>query len=85
MADEVSAGTVAVVEELVISPPANKTLPTSAATEGSPVVGLATLESVSFPLGKIVTGVEATWFRGGSPGEVYFFLPPARALSVQVA
>ena len=31
-------------------------------------MGLATLESVSFPLGKIVTGVEATWFRGGSPG-----------------
>ena len=63
MADAVSAETVAVVEELVTSPPANRTTPTSAAAEESPVVGLATLEPVSFSLGKIVTGAEATWFR----------------------
>ena len=55
MADAV--GIVAVVEDLVISPPANRTSPTSAATGESPVVGLATLESVSFSLGKIVTDV----------------------------
>ena len=65
MTDAVSAGTVEVVEKLVVSPPANRTSPTSAAAqaEESPVVGLATLESVSFSLGKIFTGVEATWFR----------------------
>ena len=62
MADAVSAGTVAAIEELVISPPANRASPTSAVAEGSPVVGLTTLESISFSLGKTVTGVEATLF-----------------------
>ena len=62
MANAVSVETVAVVEELVISPPANRTSPTSTAAEESPVVGLTTLESVSFSLGKIVAGVEATRF-----------------------
>ena len=55
MADAV--GTVAVFEELVIYPLANNTSPTSAAAGESPLVGLATLESVSLSLGKIVTGV----------------------------
>ena len=55
MADAV--GTVTVFEELVIYPLANKTSPTSAAAGESPLVGLATLESVSLSLGKIVTGV----------------------------
>ena len=46
MADGVFAGTVVVVEKLVIFRPANSTLPTLAATEENPVVGLAKLESV---------------------------------------
>ena len=46
MADGVFAGTVVVVENLVIFRPANSALPTLAATEESPVVGLAKLESV---------------------------------------
>ena len=62
MANAVSAGTVAVVEELFISPPANRALPTSAAAEESPVVDLAALKSKSFSVGKVVTGVEASWF-----------------------
>ena len=66
MTNAVSTGTVVVVEELVISPPANRTSPTSATTGESPIVGLAALESVLFSLGKIVTGVEATWFGGES-------------------
>ena len=62
MADGVFAGTVAVVEELIISSLANRTSSTSAAAEKSPIVGLATIGFVSLSLGKIVTGVEATWF-----------------------
>ena len=62
MADAVSSGTVAVVEELVTSTPANRASPTSATTKESPVVGMAALESVSISLGKVVTGVGATWF-----------------------
>ena len=46
MADGVFAGTVVVVENLFIFRPANSTLPTLAATEESPVVGLAKLQSV---------------------------------------
>ena len=53
-------GTVSVVKELPISSPANRTSPTSAAAEKSPVVGLATLEFVSLSLGKDVIGVQAT-------------------------
>ena len=52
MADAV--GTVAVVEELAISPPASRTSPTSAAAGVNLVVGLATLKSVSSSLGKNV-------------------------------
>ena len=61
MADAVSAGTVAIAEEPVISPPADRALSTSAAAEESVVVGLAALESVSVFLGKIMTGVETAW------------------------
>ena len=61
MADAV--GTVAVVEELAISPPANRTSPTSAAAGESLVVGLPTLESISFSLGKNVIAVPATRFQ----------------------
>ena len=50
MADAV--GTVAVVEELAIPPPGNQASLTS--VEETLVVGLATLESVSFFLGKNV-------------------------------
>ena len=66
MADAV--GTVAVVEELAIFPPANRTLPTSAAAGTNLIVGLATLESVSFFLGKNVIGVQVTRFRCGLRG-----------------
>ena len=62
MADAVSAGTLAAVEELVISHPANRTSSTSAVVEENTVVGLVALGSVSFSLGHTVTGVEATWF-----------------------
>ena len=62
MAEAVSAGTVAVVEELVICPPANRIPLTLATAEESPVVGLTALESVSFSLGEVVTGVGATSF-----------------------
>ena len=62
MADTVSAGALTVVEELVIVPSVNRTLPTSTAAEKSLLMGLATLESLSLSLGKIVTGVEVTWF-----------------------
>ena len=48
------AGTVAFVKELATSPPANQTSPTLASAGESLVVGLATLESVSFFLGKNV-------------------------------
>ena len=66
MADAVE--TVAVVEELAICPPANRTSLASAAAGESPVVALATLESVSFFLGKKMIGVQATRFRRGSHG-----------------
>ena len=52
MADVVE--TVAVVEELTIPPPANRTSPTSAAAGESVAVSLATLECVVFSLGKNV-------------------------------
>ena len=52
MADAV--GTVAIVEELAISPSANRISPTSATVGESLVVGLATLKPVSFSLGKNV-------------------------------
>ena len=61
MVDAVFAGTVVVVEELGIYPPAKRTPPTSATAEKSPVVGLAALEPVSFSLGKVATGMGATW------------------------
>ena len=53
MADAV--GTVAVVEELAISPPAYRTWPISAAAGERPVVCLATFESASFSLDEIGT------------------------------
>ena len=68
MADTVFAETVAVIEELVVSRPDNKASPSSAAAEESPVVSLATLESVSFSHGKNVKGIEATQFRLGLRG-----------------
>ena len=58
-----AVGTVAVVEELVSTPPANRTSPTSAAAGEIPVMDPASVESVSFSLGKIETDVGATWFR----------------------
>ena len=58
-----AAGTVAVVEELPISPPVIRASPTSAAAGESPSVDLATLEPVSFSLGKNVIGVQASRFR----------------------
>ena len=62
MADAVSAGILAAVEELVIPPLANWTLSTSAVAEVDAVVGRVALGSVSFLLGNTVTGVEATRF-----------------------
>ena len=62
MADAVSVGTLAAVEELVTSPPAGRISPTSAAAEEDAVVGLFALESVSFPFGNTVTSAEAIWF-----------------------
>ena len=56
MADAVSAGTLATVEELATSPPAKRTSPISAAAAEDVV------RSVSFPLGSTVIGVEAIWF-----------------------
>ena len=58
-----AAGTVSVVEELAISPHANRTSPTSAAAGESLVMGLVALESVSFSLGKNVIGVPSNRFR----------------------
>ena len=55
MADAI--GTVAVVKEFAISPSTYLTSPTLAATGESMVVGLATIKSVSFYLGKSVIGV----------------------------
>ena len=51
MADAVSAGTLAAVEELVTSPPAKRMSSISAAAEEDAVVGLFVLGSVSFSLG----------------------------------
>ena len=62
MVDAVSVRTLAAVEELVISPPANRTSSTSAVAEENAIVGLVALGSVPFSLGKTVTGKEATWF-----------------------
>ena len=53
--DALSGGTVAIIEELVISLSVNRISPTSTAAEEDPVVGLATLGFVSFSPGKIVT------------------------------
>ena len=62
MADAVSAGTLAAVEELV-TPPLAKRIPSiSAAAEEDAVVGLFVLGSISLFLGKTVTGVEASLF-----------------------
>ena len=61
MADEI--GTVAIVEEFVISPPPNWTSPTSAEAGENLLLGLATLKSVSFYLGKHFIYVQTTWFR----------------------
>ena len=49
-----AVGTMAVVEELAISLPANRKSPTSAAAGERLIVGLATLKFVSFFLGKNV-------------------------------
>ena len=49
MADAFSAGTVVVVEEFVISPPANRASSALAATEENAVVGLAALKSYRSP------------------------------------
>ena len=56
-------GTMAIVEKVDILPPGNRTSPTSAAAGERLVVDLATLECVSFFLGKNVTYVQATRFR----------------------
>ena len=61
MADAVSPGTLATVEELATPPPAKMTSPISTATEEDAVVGLFVLGSVSFSLGNTVTGVEVIW------------------------
>ena len=59
MADAVSAGASAAVEELVTSPPTKRTSSISAVAAGGAV------RSVSFLLGSTVIGVEATWFEWG--------------------
>ena len=61
-ADVDSAGTLAVVEGLVTSPPAKRSSSISAAAEEDAVVDLFVLGSVSFSLDNTVTGVEAIWF-----------------------
>ena len=60
MTDVVSAGASAAVEELATSPPTKRTSSISAVAAGDAV------RSVSFLLGGIVIGVEATWFEWGS-------------------
>ena len=62
MVDAISAGTLAVVEELATPPPAKRTSSASAAAEEDAVVGLFVFRSVSFSLGNTVTGVEVIWF-----------------------
>ena len=60
MADAVSTGASAAVEELATSPPTKRTSSISAvATEDA-------VRSVSFPLGGTVIGADATWFEWGS-------------------
>ena len=61
MADAVSAGASAVVEELAISPPTKRT------SYISVVAAEDAVRSVSF-LGGTVIGVDATWFEWGSFG-----------------
>ena len=61
MADAVSAGASAVVEELATSPPTKRT------SSISVVVAEDAVRSVSF-LGGTVIGVDATWFEWGSFG-----------------
>ena len=51
MTDVVSAGISAAVEELIISPPASRTLSTSAAADADAVVGCVVLGLISFFLG----------------------------------
>ena len=60
MADAVSAGASAAVEELAISPPTKRTSSISA------VVAEDRVWSVSFFLGGTVIGADATWFEWGS-------------------
>ena len=62
MADAVSAGTLAAVEELVTSFLAKRIPSISAAAKEDAVVGLFVLGSISFFLGNTVTGVEAILF-----------------------
>ena len=62
MADAVSAGASAAVEELATSPPTSRT------SSISLVVAEDAVGSVSFLLGGTVIGVDATWFEWGSFG-----------------
>ena len=62
MVDAVSAGTLAVVEGLVTSPPAKRMSYISAVAEEDAVVEFFGLRSTPFFLGNTVTGVEAIWF-----------------------
>ena len=62
MADAVSAGASAAVEELATSPPTKRTSPISA------VAAEDRVRSVSFLLGGTVIGTDATWFEWGSFG-----------------
>ena len=62
MADAVSAGASAAVEELVTSPPTKRTSSISALAAEDAV------RSVSFLVGGTVIGAEATWFEWGSFG-----------------
>ena len=62
MADAVSSGTSAAVEELAISPPTKRTSSISA------VAAEDRVWSVSIFLGGTVIGADATWFEWGSFG-----------------
>ena len=64
MADAVSAGASAAVEELATSPPTKRTSSISA------VAAEDVVRSVSFPLGGTVIGAGATWFEWGSFGGI---------------
>ena len=59
MADAVSAGASAAVEELATSPP------TKMASSISAVAAEDVVRSISFPLGSTVIGVDSTWFKWG--------------------